>query len=1524
MTSNKSGSGNGGSRAIGDITGSKPAERDDRGLEEEWRSLVENIPDIVMTLDRDGTILFINRTPPGFTVEATIGAIVYDFVPVEHHDTLRRSLKGVFEAGDAHDYEIAAPGPFGRTSWYFSRIGPVVRDGKVVAAAVIATDVTERKRAEEALRESEERYRDLVDTARDVIYTVSADATLLSLNPAFEAITGWSRAEWLGKPFADIVHPDDLSLGVENFRCILRGEVPPPSEIRILTKSGEYLTGEFAARPLIADGQVVGSFGIVRDITGRKRAEEALRESEERFRSAFEDAAVGMALVALDGRILEVNQICSQMLGYSKRELTSMTWQDVSHPDDLDTVRDRIERIVGGEIDSYQLEKRYVHKDGHVLWGHLTSSLIRGSDGTPLYFISQIQDITERKRAEEALRKSEERYRDLAENLNDAIFEFDASGRMTHVSPGMEKVSGYSAPEMIGRLITDFVYPEDLPAMTDRVRRRPFGDREPSEYRFLRKSGEARWVRSLGWPMFEGHRVVGFRAVLTDITERRRAEDALRQSEEQFRHLVEEVSDLIYEVDAAGRVTYVSPAVEQILGYRPSEMIGRSLTDFLRPDDVSGVVKSFQEALTKIPGPAEYGVMAKSGEIRWLRNLARPILEGDRVVGFRGVQTDITDRKRAEEALRQSEERYRHLVENINQVIYEVDADGRISYISPVVTQLGGYSPSEMVGRPFTDFLHPDDVVRAVGGLGGSLSGEHEPADFRFFSKSGELHWMRTFGQPILDGDRVVGLRGVLTNVTDRKEIEQALRESEERHRRLVENINDAIYELGADGRVTYISPVVEEISGYTQSEVVGRLFADFVHPDDLSALVDRFRRGLDGQPEPIEFRIPFKSGEIHWFRSMGQPIVEGDRIVGFRGVVSDITERKQVEDALRESEAKFRALAESASAAVFLSDGETFSYVNPAAETISGYAQEELLSMGFLDIVHPEFREVNRGNVRAQLGGEAVPSPFELKIVTKDGHERWLLATSTAVPFGGDVMLLGTAIDITERKRAEGAVSRQAEVNSSIAEVSRALIESRPIDDISDVVLECAKRLTSSPFGFVAYIDPQTGYLVAPTLTKDIWDTCQVPDKDIIFKEFRGLWGWVLVNRKPLLTNASADDPRSSGTPPGHVPVHRFLSVPALIGATLLGQVAVANSDRDYIDDDLLPLKRLAVLYALAIQRKRAEEALRESEERWRSLAENVPDIIMTVDADGKILFINRTVPGLAVESVIGTNLSDYVPPEHHDTQRRALERVFETGEPQSYEIAGAGPHGGTSWYFSRIGPVARGDKVVAAILITTDVTEERRAEEALRASEDRYRTLVEAAPDVIYTLSTDGTITSLNSAFEALSGWPREDWLGKHFAPIIHPDDLPAAMEDFRLVLQGEVPPVREYRMLTESGQYIAAETVPRPLIVDGEVVGTLGIARDLTSRRQMEDTLQKVREELEAKVERQMRRQNPYGLSFREFLVLHLVTAGQSDREIGATLGISPVTAQKHVENLRAKMKAASRMEAGVRALREGLLD
>lgn len=183
----------------------------------------------------------------------------------------------------------------------------------------------------------------------------------------------------------------------------------------------------------------------------------------------------------------------------------------------------------------------------------------------------------------------------------------------------------------------------------------------------------------------------------------------------------------------------------------------------------------------------------------------------------------------------------------------------------------------------------------------------------------------------------------------------------------------------------------------------------------------------------------------------------------------------------------------------------------------------------------------------------------------------------------------------IEERRRLEDALSWELRVNAAIAELSSAILveQSFSINDISHLVLEHARRLTRSVFGYVGYIDPDTRCLVSTTLTRDIWEKCHISNKRIVFEKFSGLWGWVLDNKKPLLTNKPSEDPRSTGIPEGHIPVEKFLSAPALIGENLVGQIALANSKQDYTDRDLQLIIRLASIYAIAVQRKWSEEKL-------------------------------------------------------------------------------------------------------------------------------------------------------------------------------------------------------------------------------------------------------------------------------------------------------------------------------------------
>lgn len=311
-------------------------------------------------------------------------------------------------------------------------------------------------------------------------------------------------------------------------------------------------------------------------------------------------------------------------------------------------------------------------------------------------------------------------------------------------------------------------------------------------------------------------------------------------------------------------------------------------------------------------------------------------------------------------------------------------------------------------------------------------------------------------------------------------------------------------------------------------------------------------------------------------------------------------------------------------------------------------------------------------------------------------------------------------------RRRNRELEKTEAGASAAIAELSRALLSPMSIEDISYSVFEQARKLTGSRFGFVGYIDPETGHMVGSTLTRDIWDDCRVKDKDIVFKEFRGLWGWVLESKKPLLTNSPSTDPRSSGTPEGHIPIRRFLSAPALIGETLVGQVSVANPERDYNDRDLDLIERLATIFALAVRRKRMDEELRrarkavleESEGRFRLISEQSLLAIIIIQ-DEVVKYANQAysdLTGYSNEELLNWKPLEYVKMIHPDDLILVLGEVKEEIENKAgairYQERLITKQGQLKWIdtYSRA-IVYEGRPAYMATII--DITEKKKAEE-------------------------------------------------------------------------------------------------------------------------------------------------------------------------------------------------------------------
>ena len=497
---------------------------------------------------------------------------IFPFARTEGLDELlKKAISG--ESAGRSEFPFYVP-QSGRAGWGSAKYDPL-RDkgGGIVGVLANVQDITQVKLAQQALAQSEERFRIVVERAADVIYMMSPDCSIVSLNQAFETLTGWKRAEWIGKSLLTMLHADDVALAVTSFERVFRGEPSEAFALRFLSVSGEYLVGECTATPLFENGRIVAASGIVRDVTARKRAEEALRQSETRFRTLAETAADAIITIDESGNITFTNRAAEKVFGYSQEEmlnseLTMLMPESLRyiHREAFASYHATGERHISWDA----IELFGLHKNGKEVPLELSFGEFTQDDKQ--FFTGIVRDITGRQRAVEALRQSEEKYRELVENISDVVYAADGLGIITYVSPVVEQIIGFSPSEITGKPILDLVYHEDLPQFLESFNQKPEGAIEPLEHRIIAKSGEIRWVRNSSRQVFDADQVVGFRGIMADVTAHKQVEANL----ERLATAVEQASDSIFITDTTGTIQYVNPAFERTSGYSRDEAIGQN------------------------------------------------------------------------------------------------------------------------------------------------------------------------------------------------------------------------------------------------------------------------------------------------------------------------------------------------------------------------------------------------------------------------------------------------------------------------------------------------------------------------------------------------------------------------------------------------------------------------------------------------------------------------------------------------------------------------------------------------------------------------------------------------------------------------------------------------------------------------------------------------------------------------------------------------------------------------------------
>lgn len=659
------------------------------------------------------------------------------------------------------------------------------------ARLVMVNDLTRRKQAETALRQSEEQLRMFIRYAPAAIAMLDLDMRYIAASRRWCEDYGL-RGEFIGRSHYDLF-PEIPQRWRDLHQRALAGEMLHSEGDVFRRADGSVQWVKWEILPWRGgNGEIGGLLIAAEDITARKLAEADLRRSEQRFRGTFENAAVGMAHVALDGTWLRVNSKLCEIVGYSRDELLHRSFADITHPDDLQNDWHNARRAINGEIDSYSSEKRYIHKDGSIRWISLSVSLARTPEGDPDYFISVMRDIGERKKALKLLADSERRFRAMTEKAAEDVILMAADGTVVYESPNAESLLGYPHGAITGTNGLDLAHPDDRPQAEEILRelvREPGASRQ-GELRMLARDGTENWVHFYATNLLDDPAVGAVVLNLHNITQRKRAEEERRAAEKRLAAVVAHLTEGLIMSDSGGRLTHWNPAALEMFGYRDDSECLRQSGGFANTFEM----RTLEDDRPLSPADWPIARILRGETLReHLLRVRRKDQGWEKIISFSGTlvrnidgadlpfisTTDVTDAKRAEAAVRAGEERFRTLVSVITDISWTTDAEGRFVTPQDAWSAYTGQSWERHRDFGWFDAVHPDDreTVRNNWRESARTRSLHESEGRLWHAASASYRHFVARAAPLPDCDGTVReWVGSCTDVHERKLAEEQIR----------------------------------------------------------------------------------------------------------------------------------------------------------------------------------------------------------------------------------------------------------------------------------------------------------------------------------------------------------------------------------------------------------------------------------------------------------------------------------------------------------------------------------------------------------------------------------------------------------------------------------------------------------------------------------------------------------------------------------------------------------------------------
>jgi PAS domain S-box-containing protein len=906
------------------VTERKRAEEALRASELLNRSTLNSLSANIAILDHNGTIVAVNlawrhfakNNPPirGNVFEGANYFAACDKATGEDADSAKAFAEGIrgVMAGWQHEFSLEYPcHSAAERRWFLGRVtGFSGSGGRSPWVVVSHENLTARKLAEEALQTSERRLRFALEQSQTGGWEFDVGGDTSFVTPEHARIFGYDKlpTQWSFHVFLEHVVPEDRDGVQRRVQEAIKARTNWSFECRICRADGvvRWIWVSGGLQPG-AEGAAGRAGGVVQDITSRKQAEEALRESEEQFRTMFDLASVGIAQAdPSSGRWVRVNRKMCDITGYSANEMLQHSVSEVTHPDDRHEDWEAFQRVVRGEAQDYRKEKRYIRKDGSVAWVNVNMTILRDPAGVPTRTMAVVEDISERKRVEQQLDDHVELLGTILDHapigfavntINDGVFQY--------VNARFEEI--YGLPHGVVRSVDDFfelVYPD--PAERGPLRRQIKSDiesRDPARMhwenvRFTDRNGEKRVVTAVNIPLLDQNLMV---STVTDVTQRLQAEDAVRAREEQLRLVTDHAPVLLAHCDREKRFKFVNRPYAEMFGLQVADILGKHVRDLLGEKTYALVRPNMEAALAGQSTEYEIELTATVYGPRTVHVGYAPERDASGlVIGFVAATVDVTERKRAEEKLWASEVRYRRVLESMRDAFAVVGMDGRIQEFNRVYRTMLGYPEDELKRLTYEDVTPPrwHEVEAKIVRDQVLMRGFSDVYEKEYRRRNGTVFPVELRTSLIRDASgEPLAMWAIIRDITERKKAEADLRESEVRFRTLVETAPEAIF-LQVDSCFAYVNGATLQLLGAAHSgELLGRPVLERVHPDSRDLVRERIRL-------VNEARKPAPTVEFVYLKLDGSPVQVSVTAVPFEyrerfGALvfaRDITERKRLE----------------------------------------------------------------------------------------------------------------------------------------------------------------------------------------------------------------------------------------------------------------------------------------------------------------------------------------------------------------------------------------------------------------------------------------------------------------------------------------------------------------------------------------------------------------------------------------------------------------------------------------------------